>query len=68
MALRINPAHFPIPRAGFLPVNAFVIRAKERVPCPLYLLSLQGCLFLFQVGAPIILFLGKDTFNPAIRY
>ncbi len=27
----ILPAHFPIPGAGFLPVNAFVIKAKEPV-------------------------------------
>jgi len=27
----VLPAHFPIPGAGFLPVNAFVIRAKEPV-------------------------------------
>jgi len=25
------PAHFPIPGAGFLPVNAFVIKSKEPV-------------------------------------
>ena len=27
----VLPAHFPIPGAGFLPVNAFVIKAKEPV-------------------------------------
>jgi flavorubredoxin len=27
----ILPAHFPIPGAGFLPVNAYVIKAKEPV-------------------------------------
>lgn len=27
----VIPAHFPIPGAGFLPVNAFVIKAKEPV-------------------------------------
>jgi flavorubredoxin len=29
--IEILPAHFPIPGAGFLPVNAFVIKAKEPV-------------------------------------
>jgi flavorubredoxin len=29
--IEILPAHFPIPGAGFLPVNAFVIKAKELV-------------------------------------
>jgi glyoxylase-like metal-dependent hydrolase (beta-lactamase superfamily II) len=29
--IEVLPAHFPIPGAGFLPVNAFVIRAKEPV-------------------------------------
>jgi flavorubredoxin len=29
--LEILPAHFPVPGAGFLPVNAFVIKAKEPV-------------------------------------
>ena len=27
----VLPAHFPIPGAGFLPVNAFVIKASEPV-------------------------------------
>ena len=27
----ILPAHFPVPGAGLLPVNAFVIKAKEPV-------------------------------------
>ncbi len=29
--IEILPAHFPIPGAGFLPVNAFVIKAEEPV-------------------------------------
>jgi flavorubredoxin len=29
--IEVLPAHFPIPGAGFLPVNAFVIKAKEPV-------------------------------------
>jgi len=29
--IEILPAHFPIPGAGFLPVNAFIIKAKEPV-------------------------------------
>jgi len=29
--VEVLPAHFPIPGAGFLPVNAFVIKAKEPV-------------------------------------
>jgi flavorubredoxin len=29
--IEIIPAHFPIPGAGFLPVNAFVIKAREPV-------------------------------------
>jgi flavorubredoxin len=29
--IEVIPAHFPIPGAGFLPVNAFVIKAKEPV-------------------------------------
>jgi flavorubredoxin len=29
--IEILPAHFPIPGAGFLPINAFVIKAKEPV-------------------------------------
>lgn len=29
--IEILPAHFPVPGAGFLPVNAFVIKAKEPV-------------------------------------
>jgi flavorubredoxin len=29
--IAVLPAHFPIPGAGFLPVNAFVIKAKEPV-------------------------------------
>lgn len=29
--IEILPSHFPIPGAGFLPVNAFVIKAKEPV-------------------------------------
>jgi flavorubredoxin len=29
--IEIIPAHFPIPGAGYLPVNAFVIKAKEPV-------------------------------------
>jgi flavorubredoxin len=29
--ITVLPAHFPIPGAGFLPVNAFVIRAEEPV-------------------------------------
>ena len=29
--IEVLPAHFPIPGAGFLPINAFVIKAKEPV-------------------------------------
>jgi len=29
--ITVLPAHFPVPGAGFLPVNAFVIKAKEPV-------------------------------------
>jgi len=29
--IEVLPAHFPIPGAGFLPVNAFVIKAREPV-------------------------------------
>ena len=29
--INVIPSHFPIPGAGFLPVNAFVLRAKEPV-------------------------------------
>jgi flavorubredoxin len=29
--IEVLPAHFPVPGAGFLPVNAFVIKAKEPV-------------------------------------
>ncbi len=29
--IEVLPSHFPIPGAGFLPVNAFVIKAKEPV-------------------------------------
>ena len=29
--VEVLPAHFPIPGAGFLPINAFVIKAKEPV-------------------------------------
>jgi flavorubredoxin len=29
--IEVLPAHFPIPGAGFLPVNAFVIKAKQPV-------------------------------------
>jgi flavorubredoxin len=29
--IEVLPAHFPVPGAGFLPVNAFVIKAKEAV-------------------------------------
>ena len=29
--IAVLPAHFPIPGMGFLPVNAFVIKAKEPV-------------------------------------
>src|SRR4030042_3316790 len=29
--VEVLPAHFPIPGAGFLPVNAFVIKAREPV-------------------------------------
>jgi glyoxylase-like metal-dependent hydrolase (beta-lactamase superfamily II) len=29
--ITVLPAHFPIPGAGFLPVNGFVIKAKEPV-------------------------------------
>jgi glyoxylase-like metal-dependent hydrolase (beta-lactamase superfamily II) len=29
--IEVLPAHFPIPGAGFLPVNAFIIKAKEPV-------------------------------------
>jgi hypothetical protein len=29
--VEVIPGHFPIPSAGFLPVNAFVIQAKEPV-------------------------------------
>ena len=29
--IEILPAHFPVPGAGYLPVNAFVIKAKEPV-------------------------------------
>jgi hypothetical protein len=29
--IEVLPAHFPIPDAGFLAVNAYVIRAKEPV-------------------------------------
>jgi flavorubredoxin len=29
--IEVLPAHFPIPSVGFLPVNAFVIKAKEPV-------------------------------------
>jgi flavorubredoxin len=29
--IEVLPAHFPVPGAGFLPVNAFVIKAKEPI-------------------------------------
>jgi len=29
--IEVLPAHFPVPGAGFLPINAFVIKAKEPV-------------------------------------
>jgi hypothetical protein len=29
--IEVLPAHFPIPGAGFLPINAFVIKAKEPI-------------------------------------
>ena len=29
--IEVLPAHFPIPNTGFLPVNAFVIKAREPV-------------------------------------
>ena len=29
--IEVLPAHFPIPSMGFLPVNAFVIKASEPV-------------------------------------
>src|SRR4030042_85914 len=29
--IEVIPSHFPIPGAGFLPVNAFVIKAREPV-------------------------------------
>ena len=29
--IEVLPAHFPVPGAGLLPVNAFVIKAKEPV-------------------------------------
>jgi len=29
--IEVLPAHFPIPQIGFLPINAFVIKAKEPV-------------------------------------
>ena len=29
--IEVLPSHFPVPGAGFLPVNAFVIKAKEPV-------------------------------------
>ena len=29
--ITVLPAHFPIPGAGFLPVNAFVIKAEEPI-------------------------------------
>jgi hypothetical protein len=29
--IEVLPAHFPVPNAGFLPVNAFVIKAREPV-------------------------------------
>ena len=29
--VEVLPAHFPVPGAGFLPVNAFVIKAKEPI-------------------------------------
>ena len=29
--VEVLPAHFPVPGAGFLPINAFVIKAQEPV-------------------------------------
>ena len=29
--VEVLPTHFPIPGLGFLPINAFVIKAKEPV-------------------------------------
>lgn len=29
--IEVLPSHFPVPGAGFLPVNAFVLKAKEPV-------------------------------------